>query len=102
MTEELFESWGIEEFLMPFAQRHVRFKIPSPLGQGGTSGGLGNGSQPTPALCATPPQEGIFKGKSGKERPKQDVVQEQLIPTRPSQFPAPFLSTRSSERQDCS
>ena len=33
----------------------------SPLGQGGTSGGLGP-PLPTPALRVTPPGEGIFRG----------------------------------------
>jgi hypothetical protein len=46
-------------------------KTASPLGQGGTSGGLGPSPttwcelfirKPTPALRATPPREGIFRG----------------------------------------
>ena len=32
-----------------------------PFGQRGTSGGLRNADQPTPALRATPPIKGIFK-----------------------------------------
>jgi hypothetical protein len=48
-------------------------KTASPLGQGGTSGGFGAVTdnlvwvvdpEPTPALRATPPREGIFKGDS--------------------------------------
>ena len=50
-------------------------KTASPLGQGGTSGGLGPTTwcgllirKPTPALRATPPKEGIFIGSRGALR----------------------------------
>ena len=46
---------------MPRCGAHS-MKITSPLGQGGTSGGFERGNKPTPALRATPPTEGIFKG----------------------------------------
>jgi hypothetical protein len=67
MTEELFESWGIEEFLMPFAQRHVRFKIPSPLGQGGDFRGVLETEANPPRRCAPPlRRRGFSKEKVAK------------------------------------
>ena len=48
-------------FMPPRAAPRFDEKRP-PLDKGGLQGGFEGGKKPTPALRATPPTEGIFKG----------------------------------------